>query len=102
MSKVVSWLGKEIEFPAEQLLLWKVAQHNEKPSMCLSREQFQQFTVKELLSLNGTTMHDPRLGRTYKLFYTKLPIAFAALESRSQLKVQALYDKFQTAVGWLL
>ncbi|KAH7716481.1 Peptidase C19 [Aphelenchoides avenae] len=97
MQKVVNWLGKEIDFNAEQLLLWKIAQHNEKPSLSLTRDQFNQFTVKELLSLNGSALHDPRLGRTYKLFYTKLPIPFLALESRQQLKVQALYDKFQTA-----
>ncbi|KAH7702336.1 ubiquitin carboxyl-terminal hydrolase [Aphelenchoides avenae] len=97
MQKVVNWLGKEIDFNAEQLLLWKIAQHNEKPSVSLTRDQFNQFTVKELLSLNGSAIHDPRLGRTYKLFYTKLPIPFLALESRQQFKVQALYDKFQTA-----
>ncbi|KAH7714883.1 Ubiquitin carboxyl-terminal hydrolase family protein [Aphelenchoides avenae] len=97
MQEVVHWLGKEIDFNAEQLLLWKIAQHNEKPTMSLTRQQFNEFTVKELLSLTGRAIHDPRLGRTYKLFYTKLPIPFMAVESRQQHNVQTLYDKFQTA-----
>jgi ubiquitin carboxyl-terminal hydrolase 7 len=97
MPKLCEWIGKEIDFDPTHVLLWKVTQHSEKPSMCLSRDLFAQYTVRELLSLHGPSLHDPRVGRIYKIFYTKLPIPTAALESRRQFRIQALFEKFQMA-----
>lgn len=81
--------------------MWKVSQHNEKPTIYI-QEGYSTYSTRELLTLNGPNAYDPRAGRCYKLYYTKLPIPVAELEFRRNVQLQAVFEKFQTAVNIFL
>jgi len=97
MEKVCGWIGKQIDYDPLKILLWRVCQHNEKPTIYLNKENYAVYTVKELLGLTGSAIHDPRANRCYKLYYTKLPIPVAELEFRKNFRIQIMNDKFHTS-----
>lgn len=50
--------------------------------------------MKELLSLTGDAIHDPRKQKRYKIYYNKIPISVQELDKRKQMRVTMLDDKF--------
>lgn len=80
--------------------MWKVSQHNEKPTIFL-HENCDTANAMQVLSLNANA-YDPRAGRCYKIFYSKLPIPVAELENCRHTRIQALYEKFYVTVGVFL
>lgn len=54
-------------------------------------------SAMQILSINANA-YDPRAGRCYKIFYSKLPIPIVELENRRHTRIQALYEKFYITV----
>lgn len=80
--------------------MWKVSPHNEKPTIYI-QEGYNNYLTRELLTLNGPNAYDPRAGRCFKLYYTKLPIPVTELEYRRNVQLQAVFEKFQIVVCFL-
>jgi hypothetical protein len=98
MEKVCEWIGEQINYDPLKILLWRVCQYNEKPTIYLNQKNYEVYTVKELLGFSGRIIYDPRANRCYKLYYTKLLITMAELESRKYFIIQIMNDKFHTSV----
>lgn len=95
------------------ILLWRMSPFNERPTTFLTNDQYnvcgsisilfmiinlQTLRVREVLSLMGPQAHDPRRGKRYRLYYTKMPIKVVDMEKRKQMKVQVMDDKMNIQV----
>ena len=94
LNKIVNWLGKELDYDPSKILMWKVSPHNEKPTIYLN-DGYGTYSARDLLTLTSPNSYDPRAGRCFKLYYTKLPIPVAELEFRRNVQLQAVFEKFQ-------
>ncbi|CAJ0914081.1 unnamed protein product, partial [Mesorhabditis belari] len=98
MYDLCTWIGQRIDFDPHKILLWKMSSYNEKPSSYLQEPQYRAYKVKDLLSLTGNSVHDPRRQKRYRLVYTKMPVPVADLENRKQIKVQMMDEKLNITI----
>jgi hypothetical protein len=91
------WIADEIVHDPQSLLLWRVNQHTEKPTMQVTT-QFSHFTVKDILNVSPP-IYGPRSPLCHKLYYTKLPVKLTELDNYRHLVLKVLGEKFQLSVS---
>ncbi|GMT36088.1 hypothetical protein PFISCL1PPCAC_27385, partial [Pristionchus fissidentatus] len=97
-ARLSEYVGSRIGWEPSQLLMWRLSAYAEKPTHYVTDGQLKHsnFRVRELLSLVGDQVHDPRKNKKYKVFYNKLPIPINELEKRKQMRITLMDDKFNT------
>ncbi|KAF8356289.1 math-33 [Pristionchus pacificus] len=96
IDRLVEYVGEKLQWDPNRLMLWRLAAYSEKPTHAVNESQLRHgsFRVKELLSLTGDAIHDPRKQKRYKIYYNKIPISVQELDKRKQMRVTMLDDKF--------
>ncbi|TMS37211.1 hypothetical protein L596_004188 [Steinernema carpocapsae] len=93
LPQLCEWIAAKIAHDPTNILLWTTSQFSDKPTSFLTRDRYEDITVRDFLGLFGNQTHDPRLQRRYKIFYNKIPVPFTELENRRQMRVQLMDDK---------
>ncbi|GMT06261.1 hypothetical protein PENTCL1PPCAC_28435, partial [Pristionchus entomophagus] len=96
--KLTEYVAEKLDYDATRLMLWRLAAYSEKPTHFVNEAQLKHgnFRVKELLSLTGDAIHDPRKQKKYKIYYNKIPIPVTELDRRKQMRITMVDEKFAT------
>ncbi|GMR60650.1 hypothetical protein PMAYCL1PPCAC_30845 [Pristionchus mayeri] len=94
--KLTDYVAEKLNYDPSRLMLWRLAAYSEKPTHYVNEAQLKHsnFRVRELLSLTGDAIHDPRKQKKYKIFYNKIPIPVAELDRRKQMRITMVDEKF--------
>ncbi|CAI4232576.1 unnamed protein product [Auanema sp. JU1783] len=92
--KLAAFIADSIGHNKDRILLWKLSPYNEKPQQFVTGNHHKTMTVKELLGLQTNQSHDPRRSKRYKLVYSKVRMNPLDMDTRRQMKVQVMDEKF--------
>lgn len=89
-------LGTKLEYDPRKIVLWRPAMPADRPGIIIGQEEFNRYTVHDLVGLNGNYVHDPRTSRPYTIFYCKIPLLASKLDEHAHVRVNIMDAKFQT------
>jgi hypothetical protein len=91
-------IGQKINYDSQQIILWRVRAFGNKQPGHLYEDIERHNVIDYIQSYNSNFVHDPRVDRTYVVYYSRLPIPREDLNLYVHGKVLLMNHRMETKV----